>query len=195
MKQLLITGFEPFGAESVNPSWEAVKRLPDRIGDYILTKIEIPTIFGTAAEKVLVAAEELGADTVLCIGQAGGRDTVTPEVIAINLRDAEIPDNAGSQPVGVPIVREGPAAYFSTVPVREIVKKLQTESVPSSLSYSAGAFVCNDVFFSLLHHFNGSQTQVGFIHVPFLPEQAKDGQPSMDQGQIIRALTLAVKAI
>ena len=195
MKRLLITGFDPFGGERINPSWEAVKDLPDRIGDLQITKVEIPTVFGLAAEKVLAAASELAPDVVLCIGQAGGRGAVTPEVIGINLREARIPDNSGNQPVNTPVIPDGPAAYFATVPVREMVEAIRSEDIPAALSYSAGAFVCNDVLYTLLHHFHGTGTRVGFIHVPFLPQQAINGQPSMLQEQIVRALTLAIAAL
>ena len=195
MKRLLITGFDPFGGERINPSWEAVNDLPDRIGDLQITKVEIPTVFGLAAEKVLAAASELAPDVVLCIGQAGGRGAVTPEVIGINLREARIPDNSGNQPVNTPVIPDGPAAYFATVPVREMVEAIRSEDIPAALSYSAGAFVCNDVLYTLLHHFHGTGTRVGFIHVPFLPQQAINGQPSMLQEQIVRALTLAIAAL
>ena len=193
-KRLLITGFDPFGGETVNPSWEAVRLLPEAVGAYRLTKLQIPTVFGQASEKVLAAAKELHPDVILCIGQAGGRSAVTPEVVAINLREARIPDNAGNQPVNVPVVKDAPAAYFSTVPVRAMVKAIQDAGLPGALSYSAGAFVCNDVLYSLLHRFDGTQTQVGFVHVPFLPEQAKDNVPSLSLPQIVQALTAAIES-
>ena len=193
-KGLLITGFDPFGGETVNPSWEAVRLLPEAVGAYRLTKLQIPTVFGQAAETVLTAARELRPDVILCIGQAGGRSAVTPEVVAINLREARIPDNAGNQPVNVPIAENAPAAYFSTVPVRTMVKAIQDAGLPAALSYSAGTFVCNDVLYSLLHFFNGTKTQVGFVHVPFLPQQAKDNAPSLPLPQIVQALTAAIKS-
>lgn len=195
MKRLLITGFDPFGGEQINPSWEAVKLLKDRIGDFQITKMEIPTVFGLAAEKVIAAADRVKPDVVLSIGQAGGRRAVTPEVVAINLREAGIPDNAGNQPANIPIVPDGPVAYFSTVPVREMVQSIHSEDIPAALSYSAGAFVCNDVLYSLLHHFSGTDTKIGFIHVPYLPQQATGGQPAMPLEQIVRALTLAISAL
>lgn len=195
MKRLLITGFDPFGGEQINPSWEAVKELPDLIGEYQLTKMEIPTVFGTAAEKILTIAAELNPDVIISVGQAGGRKAVTPEVIGINLREARIPDNTGNQPVNLPVVHNGPDAYFSTLPVREMVAAISSEDIPAALSYSAGAFVCNDVLYTLLHHFKGTHVRVGFIHVPYLPQQAVNGQPSMSQEQILRALTLAISAL
>lgn len=193
-KKLLITGFDPFGGETVNPSWEAVCLLPEEIGTFRLTKLQIPTVFGRAAETVLAAAEKLQPDVILCIGQAGGRSGVTPEAVAINLREARIPDNTGNRPSDVPVVKDAPAAYFSTVPVRAMVQAINDEGIPAALSYSAGTFVCNDVLYSLLHHYHGTQTKVGFIHVPFLPEQAKENAPAMALEQMAAALTAAVSA-
>lgn len=195
LKRLLITGFEPFGGESVNPSWEAVSRLPDRAGGWQLTRLRVPTVFGLAGEKALEAAEALRPDAVLCVGQAGGRAGVTPEVVAINLREAAIPDNAGNRPVNEPVMAGGPAAYFATVPVREMVRAIREADIPASLSLSAGAFVCNDLLYTLLEHFDGSETRVGFIHVPFLPEQAKNGQPSLAIEKITLALQRAIEVL
>ncbi len=195
MKKLLITGFDPFGGQAVNPSWEAVRRLPDVVGEYELTKLQIPTVFTKAAEAVLSAAEILQPDVILCVGQAGGRSSVTPEVVAINLREARIPDNEGNQPVNLPVSPEGPAAYFTTVPVREMVAALQNAGFPGSLSFSAGAFVCNDVLYTLLHRYNGTQTRIGFIHVPYLPQQAKPDEPSLPLNTITAALETAIMAL
>lgn len=194
MKKLLITGFDPFGGESINPSWEAVKRLDDEIYGFRLTKIEIPTVFEKGAKIILDAAEKLRPDVIFMIGQAGGRSGLTPEVIGINLREARIADNEGNMPSAVPVVENAPAAYFSTVHVREIVNELKNAGIPSSLSYSAGAFVCNDCLYTVLNAFDKTDTKVGFIHVPFLPEQAKNGAPSLPLEEIVRGLTLAVKA-
>ena len=193
MKKLLITGFDPFGGETVNPSWEAVRLLPERIGEYDLIKLQIPTEFSRASEAVLMAAEALQPDAILCVGQAGGRAGITPEVVGINLREARIPDNGGAQPVNEPVVKNGPAAYFATLPVREMVKALSDRGIPASLSYSAGAFVCNDVLYSVLHRYSGTRTLAGFIHVPFLPEQAKEGVASMALETIAEALEIAIE--
>ena len=193
MKKLLITGFDPFGGETVNPSWEAVRLLPERIGEYDLTKLQIPTEFSRASEAVLMAAEALQPDAILCVGQAGGRAGITPEVVGINLREARIPDNGGAQPVNEPVVKKGPAAYFATLPVREMVKALSDRGIPASLSYSAGAFVCNDVLYSVLHRYSGTRTMAGFVHVPFLPEQAKEGVASMALETIAKALEIAIE--
>ena len=194
-KTLLITGFDPFGGETVNPAWEAVRRLPDRIGPWNVNKLQIPTVFGDAAQAVLEAAGILRPDVILSVGQAGGRAAVTPERIAINVRDARIPDNRGAQPVGQRIAPDGPAAYFSTVPVMTMAEAIRAAGSNGTVSNSAGAFVCNDVLYSLLHHFHGSATRVGFLHVPYLPEQAKEGIASMPLEQIVRALEAAIGAL
>ena len=198
MKQLLITGFDPFGGESVNPAWEAVKALPDTVGDYILTKLEIPTVFGEAAKTVLDHADTMPSppDVILCIGQAGGRAAVTPEFAAINYRQAGIDDNKGNRPKESPIIPDAPAAYFATVPVQRMTAAIADAGIRAQTSYSAGTFVCNDVFYTLLHRFAGTETRVGFIHVPFQPLQVKDGTaPSMELAEIVRALTAAICAL
>ena len=190
-RKLLITGFDPFGKDTINPSWEAVQRLPDVVGDFVLCKLQIPTIFGKAANCVLQQAEIFQPDVILCVGQAGGRGAVTPERIAVNIRDARITDNAGEQPQDELVVPDGPAAYFSTVPVVEMADAIQKSQLPADVSNSAGTFVCNDVLYTLLHHYHGTATKVGFIHVPYLPEQ---GTPSMSLTQIIDALCAAISA-
>ena len=190
-RKLLITGFDPFGKDTINPSWEAVQRLPDVVGDFALCKLQIPTVFGKAANCVLQQAEIFQPDVILCVGQAGGRGAVTPERIAVNIRDARITDNAGVQPQDELVVHDGPAAYFSTVPVVEMADAIQKSQLPADVSNSAGTFVCNDVLYTLLHHYHGTATKVGFIHVPYLPEQ---GTPSMSLAQIIDALCAAISA-
>ena len=195
MKKLLITGFDPFGGANRNPSREAVMALPDTVGDYVLTKLEIPTVFGLAAETVLQAAEALCPDVILCVGQAGGRAAITPEVVAINLREASIPDNAGNQPKNMPVVENAPAAYFSTLPVRAMAEGVKAAGIPCSLSYSAGVFVCNDLLYTLLHHYDGTDTRVGFVHIPYLPEQAGEGVASLPLEDAVRGLTAAIQAI
>ena len=192
MKKLLVTGFDPFGGESVNPAREAVLRLPDALGGYEITKLEIPTVFGLAAETVLKAAEELCPHAILCVGQAGGRSAVTPEVVAINLREASIPDNAGNIPVNTPVIENAPAAYFSTLPVRDMVQAVKECGIPCTLSYSAGTFVCNDLLYTLLHRYRDTDVRVGFVHIPYLPEQAREGKPSMELDAVVEALTAMI---
>lgn len=191
MKKLLITGFEPFGGEKINPSWEAVSRLPSEINGYSLKKLLIPVVFGKAAENVINMAEAISPDVILCIGQAGGRDVITPELVGINLRHGSIPDNSGYQPNDEPIIQNGETAYFSTIPVRKIAEAISSAGVPSRVSYSAGAYVCNDVLYTLLSRFHNTETRVGFIHIPYCTEQNK--MPCMDINDIIKGLTVAVE--
>ena len=193
MKHLLITGFDPFGGETVNPSWEAVSRLRDIVGPYRHTKLQIPTVFAAAADAVLAAAENV--DVILCVGQAGGRDAVTPERIAVNMASASIPDNAGNRPVEAPILPGGPDGIFATVPVAAMARAITDAGLPGKISNTAGTFVCNDTLYRLLAHFAGTVTRVGCIHVPHLPGQAKDGGHSMELSDIIRALTAAIGAL
>lgn len=192
MKNLLITGFMPFGGETVNPSWEAVKRLPDTIGSWRLIKMELPVVFGEAFEVCIRAAQQCQPAAVLCVGQAGGRAKVTPEMVAINLRYASIPDNAGNQPKDESVVPGGPNAYFASVPARKMAEAM---GACGAVSYSAGSYVCNDLLYGLLHHYAGTDVQAGFIHVPFLPVQAKEGVPSMPLEEIVQALKSAISAM
>lgn len=192
MKKLLITGFAPFGGEKINPSWLAVQALPAQIGGLALYKLCLPTVFGQAAEILLAKASEIQPDWILSVGQAGGRDAVTPERIAVNIRDARIPDNAGNQPRGQFVAPDGPAAYFSTLPVEAMAQAIRDKHIPATVSNSAGAFVCNDVMYSALHAYAGSCVRSGFIHVPYLPEQ---GSPNLPLEAITAALIAAVEAL
>lgn len=189
---LLITGFEPFGGESVNPSWEAVRRLPDKIGGFTLRKLQIPTVFEAAAQKVLSEAESCRPRVILSVGQAGGRKEITPERIGVNLRRAAIRDNAGNQPKGERIVMNGPDGIFSTCPVEAMAEAVEKAGLPARVSDSAGTFVCNDVLFTLLSHYAGTDTLVGFVHVPWLPEQ---GSPSLPLEDTVKGLTAALEAV
>lgn len=193
MKKLLITGFAPFGGEEINPSWEAVARLPEKINEYSLIKLRLPVTFGKAAELVIKAAEEIAADVILCIGQAGGRNAITPELVGINLRHATIPDDKDYQPKDEPIMVGGATAYFSTLPVRSMVEAMRAAGIPAQVSYSAGAYVCNDVLYTVLAHFQDSELKAGFIHVPYSDDQNK--QPSMNINLIVKGLTIAIETI
>ena len=192
MKKLLITGFDPFGGESVNPSWEAVKLLPDTVGDYQLHKLQIPTVFGLAPQKVLEAARAIEPDVIISVGQAGTRDSVTPERIGINMRSARIADNAGYIPVEERIVPDGPDGLFSTLPVAAMVDAIRAANLPAAISNTAGTFVCNDTLYSLLHHYQGTPVRCGFIHVPWLPEQ---GTPNLTLEHTVQALIAAISAL
>ena len=193
MRKLLITGFEPFGGEEINPSWEAVQRLPDEIGGFSLTKLLVPVVFGKAAERVIGVADELDPDVIISVGQAGGRRAITPETVAINLRFAKIPDNEGNLPKDEPIVAGGENAYFSTLPVRKIAEAVNGCGIPSEVSYSAGAYVCNDLLYTLLDRYSAEGVGVGFIHVPYVTEQNKE--PSMSLDDIVRGLTAAIECL
>lgn len=193
MKKLLITGFEPFGGEEINPSWEAVCQLPEEIGSYALTKLRIPVVFGEAAEKVIEAVEQIGPDVILCVGQAGGRAAITPELVGINLRHASIPDNSGYQPKDEPIIPRGDCACFSPLPVRRMAEAVTAAGIPAQVSYSAGTYVCNDVLYTLLSRFRDGAVRVGFVHIPYSTAQNKT--PAMAPRQLIRGLTAAIEAM
>lgn len=166
MKKLLLTAFEPFGGRASNRSAEAVAAMPGSVGEYEIKKLVLPVEFGTAALIAEAEARELGADAVLCVGEAGGRSEVSPELVAINLRYARIPDNAGFAPVDKPVIPGGENALFSTAPARKIAEAIGKLNIPARLSLSAGSYVCNDLFYSLLSAFSGDSVKVGFIHVP-----------------------------
>ncbi|MBE5956778.1 MAG: pyroglutamyl-peptidase I [Lachnospiraceae bacterium] len=195
LKTLLITGFDPFGGQNINPSWEAVSILPDIIGNCHIHKLQIPTEYERASNCILELASSLKPDVILSVGQAGGRKAVTPEVIGINLREASIPDNAGYQPLNEPVIENAREAYFSTVPIRDMVESIRARNLPAALSYSAGTFVCNDVLYTLLHTFHNTNTLVGFIHVPYLPEQVKNEEPSLMLNEIVDALTACIQTL
>ena len=196
--KILVTGFTPFDGEQINPSWEAVKRLPDRIGEAVLLKREIPTEFDASCAALRAAADELRPDAVLSVGQYGGANCIRVERVAVNLRDARIADNAGAKPVDEPVVPGAPDAYFATLPTRRIVEKLREQDIPAQLSYSAGTFVCNNLLYCALHESTQKfpATRCGFVHVPYLPEQAKDGNaPSMSLELMTKALEIAAEVI
>ena len=198
MQQILITGFEPFGGETINPSWEAVRLLPDTIGGYALRKLRLPVSFTSAIRELEKSMHENPPAAIVCIGQAGGRTAVTPERIGINLMDARIPDNDGFSPVEAPIAPDGPDAYFSTLPVTAIVQAMREANVPAQASLSAGTYVCNSLLYGTLHFLsqNGLKIPAGFIHVPFLPQQVlAKPQPSLTLEQLQTALTAAIETI
>ena len=193
MKKLLITGFEPFGGEKINPSWEAVTRLSSEINGYSLTKLLLPVVFRKASDMIVKAAEKLNPDVIVCIGQAGGRNAITPELVGINLCHASIPDNEGNQPKDELIDVGGETAYFSSLPVRKISEAISTCNIPSAVSYSAGTFVCNEVLYTLLSRFKDSDTKIGFIHIPYTEEQGK--KPDMKMSDMVKGLTIAIENI
>ena len=196
--KLLLTAFEPFGGADMNPAQEAVRLVPERIGDTDIVKMDVPVVFGQAIDAVAAAVEREKPDAVLCIGQAGGRAALTPERVAINVDDASIPDNAGAQPIDRPIVPDGPAAYFSTLPVKAMVAAIRQAGLPARLSNTAGTFVCNHLMYGVLHLLASRYPGVrgGFMHVPFAPQQVVDRPaPAMSVEDIARGITAAIKAI
>ena len=167
--------------------------LCDEVGDYRLRKLLIPVVFGEAADIVIREAEEFCPDVILCIGQAGGRSAITPEMVAINLRYAIIPDNKGNEPKDEPVVCGGDAAYFATVNLRGMSEAAKAAGIPTEVSYSAGTYVCNDLYYRLLSRFDKSDTKVGFIHIPYCTDQNKE--PSMDIDEIVKGLTILIQNV
>lgn len=194
----LITGFDPFGGESINPSYEIVKALPDTIEGCDIIKKELPTAYYDSISLLEKFIKEEQPDMVICIGQAGGEFTMRIERVAINLNEARIKDNAGNQPTDESIVKEGETAYFATLPTKAIVKEMKDHNIPAILSYSAGTFVCNHIFYGLMHVIHESSLNIrgGFIHVPFIPEQVIDKRntPFMELTTMAKAIELAIKA-
>ena len=194
----LITGFDPFCGADVNPALEVVKRLEGvRVGDVEIVTREIPTVRGKAIEALVKAIQEEQPSLVIAVGQAGGRMEMTPERVAINVDDFRIADNEGNQVVDEAIVAGGPAAYWSTLPIKKIVAALREEGIPSSVSNTAGTFVCNHLFYGLMHYLQqeGAGRRGGFIHIPYLPKQAAQlpGQPSMALSLLEKGLLVAIK--
>ena len=191
--KILVTAFDAFGGESINPTERALQQLPDHIGDAELVKLVIPTKFGESLRRAIEVAEDSEVEAIVCLGQAGGRAHITPERVAINVMDADIPDNAGYQPVDVPVVEGGPAAYFSTLPVKEMVAAM--EDSPARVSNTAGTFVCNQLLYGLLHHFEGTRVSAGFVHVPYITEQEKTEKPMMELAEIVEGIKRALWAV
>lgn len=197
--KILVTGFDPFGGEPINPAIESVKRLPDNIAGAEIIKLEIPTVRKKSLEKIEEAINEHNPDVILSIGQAGGRFDISIERVGINLDDFRIPDNEGNQTIDEPIFSDGENAYLVKLPVKAMVQNVQKNNIPASVSYTAGTFVCNHVLYGILYliekKYNGKKS--GFIHIPFLPEQVVDKRntPSMELSTIVKGLTAAIEAI
>ncbi len=196
--KVLITGFDPFGGESINPALEAVKKLPNTISNAEIIKLEIPTVFKKSLEKIEANILAHKPDIVISIGQAGGRFGITPERVAINIDDARISDNEKNQPIDLKVFEDGENAYFTTLPIKAMVKEMQESGIPSSVSNSAGTFVCNHVMYGVLYMINKKYPNIkgGFIHVPYIPSQVvnKPNMPSMSIEDISKGLELSVKA-
>ncbi|SIR01185.1 pyroglutamyl-peptidase I Cysteine peptidase. MEROPS family C15 [Peribacillus simplex] len=195
MQKVLLTGFEPFGGERVNPSWEAVKQLHGEvIDDVTLVAEQIPTVFGKSIAVMEHHIQQHNPDIVICVGQAGGRLHITPERVAINIDDARIPDNQGNQPIDKPIADKGPVAYWSTIPIKRIVENMKESNIPASVSHTAGTFVCNHIFYGLMDYINLNSSSIrgGFIHIPFIPEQTINKEaPSLSLETIVKGIKIA----
>lgn len=196
--KLLLTAFDPFGGQTINPALEAVKLVASQIEDISVIKLEIPTVFDISIERLCEAIALHKPDAVLCVGQAGGRKAITPERIAINIDDAGIPDNAGNQPIDRTIREDGENAYFATLPIKAMVSNIREAGIPAQVSNSAGTFVCNHLMYGLLYTLNKHYPAAkgGFVHVPYIPQQVIDSTvPSMELTDIVRGLECAIRAI
>lgn len=197
--KILVTGFDPFGGEPINPAIETVKRLPDKIAGAEIIKLEIPTVCHKSLRVIDEAVAEHDPDVVLSIGQAGGRPDITVERVGINVDDCRIPDNEGNQIIDEPVYPDGPDAYFVKVPIKAMVQKIQSRNIPASISNTAGTFVCNHVTYGvcqlLATKYPGKKS--GFIHIPYLPSQVveKKNTPSMSLKLLTEGITAAICAI
>jgi pyroglutamyl-peptidase len=193
--KILLTGFDAFGGASLNPSWLAVKALHGRqIAGHRVVAAQLPTVFGESLHRLQALLQQHQPTLVICVGQAGGRRAISLERVAINVNDAPLADNAGAQLVDTPVVPGAPAAYFTTLPIKTMLAALQREGVAAEVSQTAGTFVCNHVFFGLMHALATQpplqHARGGFVHVPYLPEQ---GVPSMALDEMVRGLRLALR--
>ncbi|NDL62750.1 pyroglutamyl-peptidase I [Acerihabitans arboris] len=198
MNTVLLTGFEPFGGERVNPSWEVVKQFHERrIDDATVIACRLPCVYGRSVQVLNGLIDRHRPALVLAVGQAGGRAGLSVERVSINIDDARIADNLGQQPIDVPIVADGPAAYFATVPVKAMVQAMRDAGIPAEVSQSAGTYVCNHVMYGLLHCLAqlGYGARGGFIHTPYLPQQAAalPNAPSMAADTIAAGLDIAIR--
>lgn len=197
--KVLVTGFDPFGGENVNPAWEAVKILPNQVDNKTVVTKQIPTVFRDAIDTLLQYIEAEKPDYVICVGQAGGRFDLTIERIAINIDDARIEDNKGNQPIDLPIYPDGENAYFTALPIKTMMQQVRSANIPCSISNTAGTFVCNHVMYGLLYHINKSNIAKsgGFVHVPYTPQQVvgKAGLPSMSIPMIADGLVEMIRVI
>ena len=193
--KIIVTGFDPFGGETINPSIECVKALPE-IEGVELIRLELPTVFKESAKRLNEVINDVKPDAVLSVGQAGGRPGITMERIAINVDDARIPDNISQQPIDETIQTEGEAAYFTTLPIKRIVKAIREAGIPAEVSNSAGTFVCNHIMYQALFAATKADKpfKAGFMHIPFIPEQTTD-KPSLPLEESTKALQIAIETI
>lgn len=197
--KILVTGFDPFGGERVNPAFEVIKKLSSNISGAQVIKLEVPTVFKKSVELALKTIEKEKPDFVLCIGQAGGRAAISIERVAINIDDASIPDNENNQPVDLAIDTEGMPCYFATIPIKAIAKAIRSKNTPALISNSAGTYVCNHIMYGILNYIykNNLNIKAGFIHIPYIPEQVlnKANTPSMSLETTVLAIETAIETI
>lgn len=199
MSTILLTGFAPFNQELINPSWEVVRRFAHRqlLASHTIQVVELACEFGTSLQQLQQEIELHQPELVVCLGQAGGRPDVSIERVAINIDDARIPDNAGAQPIDQMIAKDGPTAYFSSLPIKAIVHALKAQGIPASVSHTAGTYVCNHVFYGLMHYAssNPQLRRAGFVHIPYLPDQAchHPGSASMSLDTLEKAVQLILE--
>lgn len=195
VRKLLITGFDPFAHYQCNPSWEVVRALPEQIGDFELSKLLLPNIFGLAGRMLLEKAQELEPDIMLLTGMDSGSIHVHVDTVAVNVRDALVEDNLGRKPWNEPVIKAGPAAYLATIPAHEIVSELHKEHCHVHLGYTTGGYVCNDIFYLACHHYAGTSTRVGFVHVPLLPEMVWDEKLALPLEQSLAAVQKIIETL
>ena len=197
--KILLTGFDPFGGEPINPAIESVKRVKDEINGATIIKLEIPTVYRKSIEAIDQAIQEHQPDVVLSIGQAGGRFNLTPERVGINIDDFRIPDNEGNQPVDQKIFEDGEPAYFSNLPIKAMVKNMIDNGIPAAVSNTAGTFVCNHVLYGNLYLIATKYPNIkgGFMHIPYMTEQVLDkaNTPAMSLDEIVKGIEYAIEAI
>jgi pyroglutamyl-peptidase len=198
--KILLTAFEPFGGEKINPALEAVNLVSSQIAGAEMIKLTVPTVFGRATDAVTEAVRSLRPQAVVCVGQAGGRNAITVERVAINIEDTSIPDNAGLTPVDKPVIPGAPTAYFSTLPIKAMVKAIRDMGLPAAVSNTAGTFVCNHLMYGILHLLDNEfpGTPGGFIHVPYLKDQAAQKEEpafGMNLQDIVKGLEAALLAV
>ncbi len=197
--RILVTGFDPFGGEKINPAFEVIKKLRDSIEGAEVVKLQIPTAFYSSTNKIVEKINEVNPDVVLMIGQAGGRFDITAERVGINVDDARIPDNESQQPIDKPIDPEGLPAHFATIPIKAIVQEIRSKNIPASVSNTAGTYVCNHIMYGILNYIHKNKLNIkgGFIHIPFLLEQVitKPNTPAMSLETMVEAIETAIETI
>lgn len=195
MPTLLLTAFDPFAHYTLNPSWEAVKALPETINNYHIHKLRLPNIFNLAPRLLLEEAERVQPDVILLTGMNSGSTDVEINLAALNIKDAFIEDNMGRRPWNEPILADAPAAYFATIPVHEIVRSLRAQSLPVQLEFASGGYVCNEIFYRAAHAYAGTTTKVGFVHVPLLPEMVMDESMALPLKKTTEVLQAIIKEL